>query len=279
MTDPSPLKAILPLLKQADSLVITAGAGMGIDSGLPDFRGVHGFWRAYPALGKAGLSFEEMANPRAFRDDLRQAWGFYGHRLNLYRRTDPHEGFQDLLGLGKQFPGGFFIFTSNVDGQFQKSGFPADRIVECHGSIHFLQCLNACRPAVWKADMFFPEIDESSCRLLSTPPECPFCKGPARPNVLMFGDGEWIGQRSREQILLFRQWLRSASRPVVLEIGAGQSVPTVRNFGESLGCPLVRINPREWEVTRQEKEAGWAIGAKEGLGQLLNVFGRTGHPR
>lgn len=94
----------------------------------------------------------------------------------------------------------------------------------------------------------------------------------------MFGDGEWIGQRSREQILLFRQWLRSASRPVVLEIGAGQSVPTVRSFGESLGCPLVRINPREWEVTRQE-EVGWAIGAKEGLGQLTNVFGRTGHPR
>ena len=34
----------------ADTLLIGAGAGMGVDSGLPDFRGDKGFWRAYPAL-------------------------------------------------------------------------------------------------------------------------------------------------------------------------------------------------------------------------------------
>ena len=37
-------------LKQADGLLITAGAGMGVDSGLPDFRGAQGFWKAYPPL-------------------------------------------------------------------------------------------------------------------------------------------------------------------------------------------------------------------------------------
>ena len=41
---------------EADALLITAGAGMGIDSGLPDFRGPGGFWRIYPALGKAGIA-------------------------------------------------------------------------------------------------------------------------------------------------------------------------------------------------------------------------------
>lgn len=40
------------LIDQADSLIIGAGAGMGIDSGLPDFRGPGGFWKVYPALGK-----------------------------------------------------------------------------------------------------------------------------------------------------------------------------------------------------------------------------------
>lgn len=39
------------LIAQADGLVVAAGAGMGVDSGLPDFRGREGFWRAYPALG------------------------------------------------------------------------------------------------------------------------------------------------------------------------------------------------------------------------------------
>ena len=54
------------MISQADGLLITAGAGMGIDSGLPDFRGDHGFWKAYPALGNLGMRFYEVANPKAF---------------------------------------------------------------------------------------------------------------------------------------------------------------------------------------------------------------------
>ncbi len=45
-------------LRDADGLLITAGAGMGVDSGLPDFRGAEGFWRAYPALQAEGVCFE-----------------------------------------------------------------------------------------------------------------------------------------------------------------------------------------------------------------------------
>lgn len=52
-------------LAGADALLITAGAGMGVDSGLPDFRGNEGFWKAYPALGRAKKSFTDMANPAA----------------------------------------------------------------------------------------------------------------------------------------------------------------------------------------------------------------------
>lgn len=54
------------LIGQADALLITAGAGMGVDSGLPDFRGPNGFWGVYPALGRAKIQFEEVANPQAF---------------------------------------------------------------------------------------------------------------------------------------------------------------------------------------------------------------------
>ena len=70
-------------LGTSKSLLVAAGAGMGVDSGLPDFRGNEGFWKAYPPLAKLGIQFEEMANPRWFRDDPRLAWGFYGHRFNL----------------------------------------------------------------------------------------------------------------------------------------------------------------------------------------------------
>jgi NAD-dependent SIR2 family protein deacetylase len=33
------------LIKLSDSILVTAGAGMGVDSGLPDFRGKMGFGR------------------------------------------------------------------------------------------------------------------------------------------------------------------------------------------------------------------------------------------
>jgi NAD-dependent SIR2 family protein deacetylase len=132
------------LIDQADGLLITAGAGMGVDSGLPDFRGTEGFWKAYPALAKAGIHFQTIASPEAFRSSPHLAWGFYGHRLNLYRRTLPHDGFQILLDLADSMPRGAFVFTSNVDGQFQKAGFRDSEICEVHGSIHHLQCLKGC---------------------------------------------------------------------------------------------------------------------------------------
>src|SRR5579862_6369550 len=110
----------------AGALVIGAGAGMGVDSGLPDFRGTQGFWRAYPVYEKLGLDFASMANPRWFERDPAFAWGFYGHRLELYRRTEPHAGFAILRGWAEKKEHGAFVFTSNVDGHFQRAGFGAD---------------------------------------------------------------------------------------------------------------------------------------------------------
>ncbi|MDR6374176.1 hypothetical protein J2776_000852 [Paraburkholderia caledonica] len=69
-------------ISEADGVLITAGTGMGIDSGLPDFRGATGFWRAYLALGAKGVTFRDIANGMAFRVDPKRAWGFYGHRLS-----------------------------------------------------------------------------------------------------------------------------------------------------------------------------------------------------
>ena len=78
-----PLQRAAEALRQADALLITAGAGMGVDSGLPDFRGREGFWRAYPTVAKLGLSFEEMANPHWFAENPELAWAFYGHPESL----------------------------------------------------------------------------------------------------------------------------------------------------------------------------------------------------
>merc|ERR1719341_1543651 len=87
------MEAVARAVRKADSIVICAGAGMGVDSGLPDFRGTQGLWNAYPPLRERKLDLSAAANPRWFDIDPHFAWGFYGHRLNLYRSTHPHEGF------------------------------------------------------------------------------------------------------------------------------------------------------------------------------------------
>jgi NAD-dependent SIR2 family protein deacetylase len=237
------------LIARADALVIAAGAGMGIDSGLPDFRGNAGFWKAYPALAAARTSFMAIASPAAFRDDPRRAWGFYGHRLALYRDTTPHPGFAMLRKWGETIRHGSFVFTSNVDGHFQQAGFDPLRIDECHGSIHFLQCLAPCTPTLWPATEFIPYIDAAHCKLLGALPTCPHCGGLARPNILMFDDWDWVEERREQQAMHCRAWLEQVQRPVVIEIGAGLQIPTVRRFSDRIvlrhGGSLVRINPRD----------------------------------
>jgi NAD-dependent SIR2 family protein deacetylase len=240
----APIARIARWIHEADGLIVAAGAGMGVDSGLPDFRGSAGFWRAYPALGRARLQFEEIANPAAFARDPALAWGFYGHRLALYRRTVPHRGFALLREIAAGLSAGAFVFTSNVDGQFQKAGFAQERIMEVHGSIHHLQCQRACRGEVWSAEGFEPRVDEEACRLLGEPPRCPHCGDIARPNILMFGDWGWIARRTEVQEAALATWLERVRRPVVIELGAGENVPTVRRFAESIGDRLVRINPQ-----------------------------------
>ncbi len=194
------------LLRDADALLIGAGAGIGVDAGLPDFRGDHGFWRAYPPLAKLGIRFVEMANPRHFAANPELAWGFYGHRLALYRNTVPHEGFAILRELGARLRHGAFVFTSNVDGQFQRAGFDPARLVECHGSIHHLQCTRPCSDAIWPADTVRPVIDPATCRMAPPLPTCPHCGALARPNILMFGDGAWIDTRSEAQYARLERW-------------------------------------------------------------------------
>lgn len=251
MLEQQQIVKIKNMLSQANGLLITAGAGMGIDSGLPDFRGNHGMWQAYPELGKKRMDFTSIANPNAFYENPNLAWGFYGHRLKMYSETQPHQGFNILKQMSEVLNLPYFIFTSNVDGQFQKAGFNDEAIYECHGSIHHLQCLDACENKIWTAHAIQPRIDHHRCEWLGNLPRCPSCHGLARPNILMFDDFDWINQRTIQQRLKLEQWLKLYQHPVVIEIDAGTAIPTVRNFSERFAHALIRINLREPEIFNQ----------------------------
>ncbi len=264
------------VLAAADAVLIGAGAGMGVDSGLPDFRGDEGFWRAYPPFKERGLGFQSMANPRWFDNDPELAWGFYGHRLNLYRDTRPHSGFEILLRHVRQTQAGYFIFTSNVDGQFQAAGFAPDRIVECHGSIHHLQCVTPCSQTIWPAGAVEPVVDPDTFRATPPLPSCTKCNTLARPNILMFGDRQFIGDRSYAQEQQMRQWLQTlgGQKLAVVECGAGTAVPTVRwqceKITSELDATLIRINPRE--AHGPPGTISLAMGAQEALERINELL-------
>ncbi|HRI72041.1 MAG TPA: Sir2 family NAD-dependent protein deacetylase [Polyangium sp.] len=239
---------------------------------MPDFRGNEGFWRAYPPYKKLGLGFSSLANPKWFANDPEFAWGFYGHRLELCRKTTPHAGFGILRELTKRMAHGSFVFTSNVDGQFQRAGFEPGRIVECHGVIDFMQCTKGCGIGIFSADPFHIEVDVETFRAKVPLPACPRCGGLARPNILMFGDWFWDGTRSSAQEAALQQWIDGLPKEVrghlvVIECGAGTAIPTVRHLSEQVaaafGGLLVRINVRESDVP--EGQIGLPLGAKEAL--------------
>ena len=259
------------LVAQADAVVVAAGAGIGVDSGLPDFRGDAGFWNAYPALGAAGLRFAEVACPDTFDADPTLAWGFYGHRLALYRRTVPHAGFAILRRWTARAPAGGFVYTSNVDGQFQRAGFADEAIAECHGSIHRLQCMRPCGETVWPADGLAVDVDAATCRWRGELPRCPRCGALARPNILMFGDDRWLPRHAERQLAALARFLAPVRRPLVVEVGAGTAVPAVRRFAQHLihahDARLLRINPGEPQVPGR-LHVGLAARAAEALAAI-----------
>lgn len=246
---------------------------MGVDSGLPDFRGNEGFWKAHPLLKQERLSFQDLANPQWFEDDPNRAWGFYGHRFHLYKKVEPHRGFSILQDWGRSKGEDSFVFTSNVDGHFQKSGFHPDAVYECHGSINYLQCQHSCGCAIWSAAELDLAIDNTRLMALGALPRCPSCSAVARPNILMFGDCDWLSRRSEEQHHRFQVWQRRYSRAniVTVEIGAGKEIPTARYAADDMPGTTIRINPRDSEGNRNTLSIPMgALQALENINQILN---------
>jgi NAD-dependent SIR2 family protein deacetylase len=244
------IEAAVKLITNADAILIGAGAGMGVDSGFPDFRGDKGFWKAYPQLKDLGKSFEEMANGDFFFDNPELAWWFYGHRFKLYRNAQPHEGYNLLkkLSLNKST----FVFTSNVDGHFQKAGFKKNQILEWHGRINYLQCSYGCSDSIWEITSLSFTVNDQDLSIEGRYPCCPNCGGIARPNILMFNDQWWLSGRTRQQEKRFHAWLDEhwGKNIISIELGAGTAIPSVRIACSNNSKNLIRINPIDYSVSK-----------------------------
>ena len=85
-------------------------------------------------------------------------------------------------------------------------------------------------------------------------PYCHHCQKVARPNILMFGDYSWVSRRTAIQEENFDDFIQANAnnKLVIIEIGAGTAVPTIRNLSQRLGskqlATVIRINPREPQI-------------------------------
>lgn len=263
------LDAAAEAVAGAEALIVCAGAGMGRDSGLPDYRGKGGLWRNYAEVARTGLRPEELCHTDRFDDDPELIWGYFAHCVQLYGETEPHEGYRILRRWAEAMPQGHGVFTSNVDGHFARSGF--ERIVEWHGAHGQWQCTRpkGCTRQIWPAPPLELEVDPETMRARGPLPSCPRCGALARPNILLFWDASWIPTRTAEQMAVFDAWIEAldGARPAVVELGAGTAIPSVRQMAEKLAWQqqgrLIRINPAEPDVPPDE--IGLAMGALEAL--------------
>jgi NAD-dependent SIR2 family protein deacetylase len=249
---PNPISLAALSLRLADAVVVSAGAGISVDSGIPDYRSSGGFWRDYKPLQKLGVTDPKaLGNAKLFATDPLLFLGIQAHMRALYEKTSPHAGYAALRGLIGLRP--YSVFTSNVDSAFVQSGFEPWRVAECHGNITRAQCGTPCSDHTW--DMPHIAHDPDTLRALEPLPRCPSCGGLARPNVCLFDDSTWIGAPYISSQLRHFDWLRSAAergeRVVIVECGAGSELPVVRMHSHGVmrknNATLIRINITESE--------------------------------
>lgn len=277
-------ETLIDLVKQSHACVILAGAGMGVDSGLTTFRGQLGLWSEYPLAKQNQFCIQDMANSKNYVRYLDLIPPFYRSRLDHYRRVDPHQGFTHLLNYVETLPGSYFVITSNVDGHFQKAGFEPSRIYEVHGSINQWQCTSRQCSIEQESEGLLDAalILASDLSDNTSNAYCRQCGSIMRPNLLMFQDSEWFSMPYDLQEVKanrYLKWLQSnfCGQTLVVEIGAGSTLRTIRTMSETIAfdleTKLVRITPQDLEETERNDPdiINLRMDAMEGIELLLTL--------
>jgi len=279
------------IINNSDALLIVAGAGMGIDSGLPDYRGPNGLWNTWHPAKELNLTYEKLSTNEQFLENPELAWGFQTYLTKLYHDLDPHDGYKLLLKMSKEkFNDNYFIITSNVDSQFLKSGFDEKKLYEVHGTKRLWQCMDKkCNKNhyPWNMDVNeLPEIDEKTLRAKRPFPKCKNCNQMARPNVSFFNDFIFNEKVCKLQSSNLLEWLEKIrnDRLVILEFGCGISVHSIRfklkdnqytmlsnewklpkHFLSENKTKLIRVNP---DSEKEEGVININLGAKKAMKML-----------
>ena len=246
---------LLPVIRAAESVLFIFGAGMSVDSGIPDYRSSGGWYREDGPFTRIGKTAFMMFVRSELEADWSRAWGLLGYQQAVISRAKPHAGYTLLAGEATQNPTCVFVITSNVDELALRAGFPPERVHQCHGSIFRLQCSVPCSRETWPMPDEPLDIDVENFLVKGSLPLCPFCGAVARPNVYFFGDSEesYVSEGSQVTAERFSSWIaeRKNTELLMVEIGCGLGAPGLRRRAEQ----YLAEYPRSWLIRINDSAA------------------------
>lgn len=268
-----PQERLQQLFEESSILIISTGAGMGKDSGLPTFRNEDGLWGQIE--GEEERSIFEISNPAYLKEDPIKAWQLYALRMKMFAEHEPHQGFYIIKEWVQQYFEDYFVLTSNIDGYFQRAGYDENKMRELHGAMDYLQCSHPYCEEVWQTKVDYEKI-LANPTLEDLPKSHCNPEVLARPNIYMFRDDAFVFTRVNQQKKRFEEFLQlyQGKSKVVLEIGSGPHVQSIRMKSRELikshQATLIRINPKDFKVREGHFSiAKPALAALEGMdGQL-----------
>jgi NAD-dependent deacetylase len=227
----SELDRAAKILRDVKNLVVSTGAGMSRDSGVPTFRdAMTGLWSRFDP--------HELANAQAFTRNPARVFGWYLWRWNLVHGAKPHAGYRALVRMEKAFDD-IMVVTQNVDGFHRRAG--SSDVVELHGSLEGFRCFDNGHPF----DSAGLEGLQAGADGEVDPPRCAICGSMIRPGVVWFG--EMLPRTAVE-----RAWAAVGSCDALLVVGTSAVVypaAELPSIAFRRGCPVIEVNPSSTPIT------------------------------
>jgi NAD-dependent deacetylase len=191
------------ILEGAERVVVLTGAGISTDSGIPDFRGPQGLWTKNPEA-------ERLSTLDAYLEDTevrRRAWQSRIHSPTW--AAMPNAGHLALVSLEHQGRLDTLV-TQNIDGLHQLAGNDPAKVIEIHGTIREIVCMNC-----GELGPSGPTLDR--VRAGEEDPACLSCGGILKSATISFGQSLVAEDLERAE--------RAAARcDVLLAVGSSLTV-------------------------------------------------------
>ena len=225
---PEGLARAAAILAGARQILVSSGAGMSRESGIPTFRdAMEGLW--------ANFDPQQLATEQGFRADPRRVWSWYAWRRERVGDARPNPGHLALARMEAVVPT-LVVVTQNVDGLHAEAG--SSDVVELHGNIRRVKCLDRGHPYTGPLPPY-AEGEEQD------PPPCPVCGSPLRPDVVWFG--EMLPADAVE-----RAWKLAERCDALLLIGTSGTVWPAAELplvASRHGARVIEVNPTPSELT------------------------------